>query len=116
LYEDMGRREDARAEFKKEADLCKKRLSANPQDQASLIFLAVAHSGLEEYTEALAAIRKVLALDPRNGEAIYTRGLIFEKMGRFSEALRDFQTAKGFFLRHSFIEQDIARVKRGLSK
>lgn len=116
LYEDMGRREEARAEFRKEAELCRKRLLVNPQDQASLLFLAAAHNGLQEYAEALSAVKIVLALNPRSGEAIYARGLIFEKMGRFSEALRDFETAKGFFLRHSFIEEDIARVKRSSRK
>lgn len=111
IYEKWGQYEDAKIEFKNEADIDKAKLEKNQNDEVSWTNLAIAYKGLGDYQLAKTTIEKVLQRDPMNGEALYTRALIYEKMGMKNAALEDLKKAKEFFVGNDFIDKDIRRLK-----
>lgn len=114
LDEKLGQPEDAKKEFGIEAGLDQMKLEKNQNDDVSRTNLAIAYRGQEDYARAKAAVDQVLQRDPTNAEALYTRALIYEKMGLKNEALEDLERAKGYFLSNDFIDKDIRRIKSAL--
>ncbi|KAF3326813.1 serine/threonine-protein phosphatase 5 [Carex littledalei] len=52
---------------------------------------AFAHTKLEEYGSAIIDATKAIELDPRYSKGYYRRGAAYLAMGKFKEALKDFQ-------------------------
>ncbi|HKS80539.1 MAG TPA: tetratricopeptide repeat protein [Candidatus Acidoferrales bacterium] len=66
-------------------------LALNPADTNSRVRLAIAFKAKAEFPEALAQIQKVLARDPQNALAFYTRAQIESDQNQDEDALRDAQ-------------------------
>ncbi|CAN6331046.1 unnamed protein product [Urochloa humidicola] len=55
---------------------------------------AFAHTKLEEYGSAVQDATKAIEIDPRYSKGYYRRGAAYLAMGKFKEALKDFQQVK----------------------
>ncbi|RCV15638.1 hypothetical protein SEVIR_3G074800v4 [Setaria viridis] len=55
---------------------------------------AFAHTKLEEYGSAVQDATKAIEVDPRYSKGYYRRGAAYLAMGKFKEALKDFQQVK----------------------
>ncbi|KAL5232131.1 hypothetical protein ABZP36_030907 [Zizania latifolia] len=55
---------------------------------------AFAHTKLEEYGSAVQDASKAIEIDPRYSKGYYRRGAAYLAMGKFKEALKDFQQVK----------------------
>ncbi|XP_058219364.1 serine/threonine-protein phosphatase 5 isoform X2 [Rhododendron vialii] len=55
---------------------------------------AFAHTKLEEYGSALLDASEAIKIDPKYSKGYYRRGAAYLAMGKFKEALRDFQQVK----------------------
>nr|XP_010915451.1 serine/threonine-protein phosphatase 5 [Elaeis guineensis] len=55
---------------------------------------AFAHTKLEEYGSAIQDATKAVELDPKYSKGYYRRGAAYLAMGKFKEALKDFQQVK----------------------
>jgi len=89
-YQMLGRIEKAMTELEKAAQL-------NDRDPAVQLGLAYSYRGLERIEDAEAAARKAIALcedilqsDPRNVEARYDKGLAYETLKEYDEALDNY--------------------------
>ncbi|EMS49337.1 Serine/threonine-protein phosphatase 5 [Triticum urartu] len=68
---------------------------------------AFAHTKLEEYGSAVQDATKAIEIDPKYSKGYYRRGAAYLAMGKFKEALKDFQQVPVFefpyFLAHHFL-------------
>ncbi|XP_021898369.1 serine/threonine-protein phosphatase 5-like isoform X2 [Carica papaya] len=55
---------------------------------------AFAHTKLEEYGSAIQDASKAIEIDPKYSKGYYRRGAAYLAMGKFKEALKDFQQVK----------------------
>ncbi|XP_024993722.1 serine/threonine-protein phosphatase 5-like isoform X2 [Cynara cardunculus var. scolymus] len=55
---------------------------------------ALAHTKLEEYGSAIQDASKAVEIDPKYSKGYYRRGAAYLAMGKFKEALKDFQQVK----------------------
>ncbi|VAH74349.1 unnamed protein product [Triticum turgidum subsp. durum] len=56
---------------------------------------AFAHTKLEEYGSAVQDATKAIEIDPKYSKGYYRRGAAYLAMGKFKEALKDFQQVSG---------------------
>ncbi len=64
---------------------------ADPEDVASLVHICEIQRRQAKFEDALATIRKARKKDPENLEAGYNEGLLLDHLGRFDEAVEDYE-------------------------
>ncbi|XP_022149750.1 serine/threonine-protein phosphatase 5-like [Momordica charantia] len=75
-------------------DLYTQSIELNNQNAVYWANRAFAHIKLEEYGSALEDASKAIEVDPRYSKGYYRRGASYLAMGKFKEALKDFQQLK----------------------
>ncbi|KAL9241271.1 hypothetical protein vseg_015401 [Gypsophila vaccaria] len=105
---DSGSSNSSRAEeFKRQAneafkahkynqaiDLYSQAIDLNNQNAVYFANRAFAHTKLEEYGSAIQDATKAIEVDPKYSKGYYRRGAAYLAMGKFKEALKDFQQVK----------------------
>jgi tetratricopeptide (TPR) repeat protein/TolB-like protein len=92
-YLRVGRKEDAREQFKITSDLLKEHLTVNPAHAELLGLLAVCQSKLLQKTEALASIDRATKLEPRNTTLMYYEAVVYSLTGDTDKALQSLERA-----------------------
>ncbi|KAJ9172863.1 hypothetical protein P3X46_016060 [Hevea brasiliensis] len=80
--------------FGQAIDLYTQAIELNGQNAFYWANRAFAHTKLEEYGCAIQDASKAIEIDPKYSKGYYRRGAAFLAMGKFKEALRDFQQVK----------------------
>ncbi|KAF2302191.1 hypothetical protein GH714_033694 [Hevea brasiliensis] len=80
--------------FGQAIDLYTQAIELNGQNAVYWANRAFAHTKLEEYGSAIQDASKAIEIDPKYSKGYYRRGAAFLAMGKFKEALRDFQQVK----------------------
>ncbi|XP_021603934.1 serine/threonine-protein phosphatase 5 isoform X1 [Manihot esculenta] len=75
-------------------DLYTQAIELNSQNAVYWANRAFAHTKLEEYGSAIQDASKAIEIDPKYSKGYYRRGAAFLAMGKFKEALKDFQQVK----------------------
>ncbi|KAH7861299.1 hypothetical protein Vadar_024351 [Vaccinium darrowii] len=69
-------------------------IELNSQNPVYWANRAFAHTKLEEYGSAIQDASKAIEIDPKYSKGYYRRGAAYLAMGKFKEALKDFQQVK----------------------
>lgn len=96
IYENMGKKNLAAAEFKQELDIVKNQARQMPLDGFKRERLAIAYNGLGDSQKAEDIINAVIRDNPNQRSAYYARAQIYRKLGKFKEAEQDLKRAKQF--------------------
>ncbi|KAK9153164.1 hypothetical protein Sjap_000644 [Stephania japonica] len=75
-------------------DLYSQAIELNSQSAVYWANRAFAHTKLEEYGSAIQDATKAIEIDPKYSKGYYRRGAAYLAMGKFKEALKDFQQVK----------------------
>ncbi|KNA09872.1 hypothetical protein SOVF_149590 isoform B [Spinacia oleracea] len=75
-------------------DLYSQAIELNDQNAVYWANRAFAHTKLEEYGSAIHDATKAVETDPKYSKGYYRRGAAYLAMGKFKEALKDFQQVK----------------------
>ncbi|KAK9665923.1 hypothetical protein RND81_14G146200 [Saponaria officinalis] len=75
-------------------DLYTQAIDLNNQNAVYFANRAFAHTKLEEYGSAIQDAIKAIEVDPKYSKGYYRRGAAYLAMGKFKEALKDFQQVK----------------------
>ncbi|KAL7589233.1 serine/threonine-protein phosphatase 5 isoform X1 [Lactuca sativa] len=75
-------------------DLYTQAIELNSENAVYLANRALAHTKLEEYGSAIHDASKAVEIDPKYSKGYYRRGAAYLAMGKFKEALKDFQQVK----------------------
>lgn len=75
-------------------DLYSQSIELNSRNAVYWANRAFAHTKLEEYGSAIQDATKAVEVDPRYSKGYYRRGAAYLAMGKFKEALKDFQQVK----------------------
>lgn len=75
-------------------DLYSQAIEVNDQNAVYWANRAFAHTKLEEYGSAIHDATKAIEIDPKYSKGYYRRGAAYLAMGKFKEALKDFQQVK----------------------
>ncbi|THU49163.1 hypothetical protein C4D60_Mb06t06660 [Musa balbisiana] len=79
--------------FSQAIDLYSQAIELNGSNAVYWANRAFAHTKLEEYGSAVQDATKAIEIDPRYSKGYYRRGAAYLAMGKFKEALKDFQQA-----------------------
>jgi len=112
IYENMGKKNLAAAEFKKELNIVKNQARQTPLDGFKRERLAIAYNGLGDSQKAEDIIDAVIRDNPNQRSAYYARAQIYRKLGKFKEAEHDLQRAKQFVSKGQFKEASIKKIKQ----
>ncbi|XP_042480490.1 serine/threonine-protein phosphatase 5-like isoform X2 [Macadamia integrifolia] len=80
--------------YSQSIDLYTKAIEINGQNAVYWANRAFAHTKLEEYGSAVLDATKAIEIDPKYSKGYYRRGAAYLAMGKFKEALKDFQQVK----------------------
>ncbi|KAJ1282118.1 hypothetical protein BS78_03G025700 [Paspalum vaginatum] len=80
--------------FSQAIDLYTQAIELNSSNAVYWANRAFAHTKLEEYGSAVQDATKAIEIDPRYTKGYYRRGAAYLAMGKFKEALKDFQQVK----------------------
>lgn len=80
--------------FAQSIDLYSKAIDLNSQNAVYWANRAFAHTKLEEYGSAVQDATKAIEIDPTYSKGYYRRGAAYLAMGKFKDALKDFQQVK----------------------
>ncbi|XP_076906169.1 serine/threonine-protein phosphatase 5-like isoform X1 [Bidens hawaiensis] len=80
--------------FSQAIDLYTKAIELNGGCAVYLANRAFAHAKLEEYGSVIQDASKAIEIDPKYSKGYYRRGAAYLSMGKFKEALKDFQQVK----------------------
>uniref|UniRef100_A0A1D1XD21 Serine/threonine-protein phosphatase 5 n=1 Tax=Anthurium amnicola TaxID=1678845 RepID=A0A1D1XD21_9ARAE len=80
--------------FSQAIELYGEAIELNGQNAVYWANRAFAHTKLEEYGSALQDATKAIEVDPKYSKGYYRRGAAYLAMGKFKEALKDFQQLK----------------------
>jgi tetratricopeptide (TPR) repeat protein len=81
------------AQYSEAASLCQSALSVENGNKDALYILGVAHRLQKNFPEAIAAIERLIEIDPANGRAYQERGHCLRDMGRTNDAFFSYQSA-----------------------
>jgi Flp pilus assembly protein TadD len=79
LLADAGHAVEAEPEYRRV-------LEARPNDVAALLGLGLLLARTERFDPAVAALTRVLEIDPGQDEARFERAVVYERLGRVAEA------------------------------
>ncbi|KAK9076316.1 hypothetical protein SSX86_004650 [Deinandra increscens subsp. villosa] len=80
--------------FSQAIDLYTKAIELNGENAVYWANRAFSHAKLEEYGSAIQDASKAVEIDPKYSKGYYRRGAAYLAMGKFKEALKDFQQVK----------------------
>ncbi|KAA8525026.1 hypothetical protein F0562_011336 [Nyssa sinensis] len=80
--------------YSQSIDLYTQAIELNSQNAVYWANRAFAHTKLEEYGSAIQDASKTIEIDPKYSKGYYRRGAAYLAMGKFKEALKDFQQVK----------------------
>ncbi|ONK66914.1 uncharacterized protein A4U43_C06F13420 [Asparagus officinalis] len=80
--------------FSQAIDLYTQAIELNSLNAVYWANRAFSHTKLEEYGSAIQDASKAIEIDPRYSKGYYRRGAAYLAMGKFKEALKDFQQVK----------------------
>ncbi|TVU22765.1 hypothetical protein EJB05_32483 [Eragrostis curvula] len=80
--------------FAQAIDLYSQAIELNSSNAVYWANRAFAHTKLEEYGSAVQDATKAIEVDPKYSKGYYRRGAAYLAMGKFKEALKDFQQVK----------------------
>ncbi|KAI0522549.1 hypothetical protein KFK09_004929 [Dendrobium nobile] len=80
--------------FSQAIDLYSQAINLNGHNAVYWANRAFAHTKLEEYGSAVQDATKAIEIDPKYSKGYYRRGAAYLAMGKFKEALKDFQQVK----------------------
>lgn len=80
--------------FSRAIELYSEAIELNSQNAVYWANRAFAHTKLEEYGSAIQDATKAVEIDPKYTKGYYRRGAAYLAMGKFKEALKDFQQVK----------------------
>ncbi|PWA63702.1 serine/threonine-protein phosphatase 5 [Artemisia annua] len=80
--------------FNQAIDLYTKAIELNSENAVYWANRAFSHTKLEEYGSAIQDASKAVEIDPKYSKGYYRRGAAYLAMGKFKEALKDFQQVK----------------------
>lgn len=80
--------------FNRAIELYSEAIELNSQNAVYWANRAFAHTKLEEYGSAIQDATKAVEIDPKYTKGYYRRGAAYLAMGKFKEALKDFQQVK----------------------
>ncbi|KAK9052579.1 hypothetical protein SSX86_029208 [Deinandra increscens subsp. villosa] len=80
--------------FSQAIDLYTKAIEINGENAVYWANRAFSHAKLEEYGSAIQDASKAVEIDPKYSKGYYRRGAAYLAMGKFKEALKDFQQVK----------------------
>ncbi|XP_047335066.1 serine/threonine-protein phosphatase 5-like [Impatiens glandulifera] len=80
--------------FSQAIDLYTQAIELNGDNAVYWANRAFAHTKLEEYGSAIHDASKAIEIDPRYSKGYYRRGAAYLSMGKFKDALKDFQQVK----------------------
>ncbi|XP_022023302.1 serine/threonine-protein phosphatase 5 isoform X1 [Helianthus annuus] len=80
--------------FSQAIDLYTKAIELNGENAVYWANRAFSHTKLEEYGSAIQDASKAVEIDPKYSKGYYRRGAAYLAMGKFKEALKDFQQVK----------------------
>ncbi|MBE7637341.1 tetratricopeptide repeat protein [Sneathiella sp. P13V-1] len=93
-YRNIGIAYRGLKEYEKSIDYFNKSMSFKPYDkQNDYINRGNSWSDLKQYQKALNDYSMALEIAPRNGQAMYNRALVYERMGRLDDALSEYKLA-----------------------
>lgn len=113
VYELIGKREEAEAEYQNEIRVIRAKFHNQPEDISTLTALSVAYNGLRQYHQAKEIIDKVIKENPDYGKALYTRAVIYANLGEPQKAMEDLEKAKEFFPFGGFLDNYIIELRKG---
>ncbi len=84
-------------------------VASNPRDADAWFHLADLYDGAGMYPEEIDALKKVIALKPKEiGYAYEQLGTAYNRMGKYREAVRSFLKAKGYSPKNPVIYNNLA--------
>lgn len=94
-------------------DLYSQAIEVNDQNAVYWANRAFAHTKLEEYGSAIHDATKAIEIDPKYSKGYYRRGAAYLAMGKFKEALKDFQQVKRLCPNDPDAAKKIERMRKG---
>ncbi|MDH3303938.1 MAG: tetratricopeptide repeat protein [Gammaproteobacteria bacterium] len=88
-----GRRDDARREFEKAEALAARALQVNPNNPLVMMDLAWVKTALDKHDEGQSLIKKAIELSPEDPYVHYINGLMFNRRGNSTDALKALRAA-----------------------
>ncbi|HEX8745615.1 MAG TPA: tetratricopeptide repeat protein [Pyrinomonadaceae bacterium] len=103
-YMATGKRDEAEESFKKSVDVYEKYLRTNQKDAQSYYILGQALVRLgnyqedrakapKVYLEAVAALKKAVAIEPENADMYYELGVAYNRLFQYQDAVKAFEKA-----------------------
>jgi tetratricopeptide (TPR) repeat protein len=89
----LGRAREARAAYRRAADLCRRELSVNPSRAPTLALLALVESKLDMQKEADEHIRRAVQLAGDDQDVRYSEAIIHTRAGRLDQGLASLSLA-----------------------
>ena len=80
----------------------------NPDDVDAWYHLADLYDRSELYAEEIAALKKVVALDPGKGYAYIKLGTAYNRSGQYEDAIVNFEKAKQYFPKNPVLYNNLA--------
>jgi len=97
--------------FKKTIDQAKKLLKLNPDDGVGNSILgAVYYLEGKDLNKAIAAFKKAIEVDPYNPDPHNTIGLVYQRLGKYDEAIKEFKQALWFKPDYSMALSNLRRT------
>ena len=86
----------------------KERTVKNPNDVDAWYHLADLYERSELYAEEIAALKKVVAIDPGKGYTYIKLGTAYNRTGQYQEAILNFEKAKHYFPKNPVLYNNLA--------
>ena len=93
VYERLGEIYSAQKDYKRASPVLESAVGYRPTSSDTLISLAIAYFGEEQYDRALEAARKALVIDPRSAGAHQMLGKAYFMLGDLGKSIGELETA-----------------------
>jgi tetratricopeptide (TPR) repeat protein len=108
FFKDMGRYDDAIAEYKKA-------ICADPKRLISYYNIGMIYNDLGKTQQAISEFNKIIQLDPNDAKGYYGLGLVYQKMGDIDRAIKAYEKAASLDPERDFIHINLgsAYISKG---
>lgn len=93
-----------------------KLLEIDPKNDVAWMQCAIARTMSNDPEHALSDINKSIELNPKEPQAYYTRGSVFEALGKVADAVRDYRQALSIDAKHEDSQKAVARLGESAEK
>jgi tetratricopeptide (TPR) repeat protein len=100
--------------YKEAFDDLDKAIEIDPKNPQGYVEKGVLYSRymMRQYEKAIENFNKALEIDPRNSRIYFYRGMAYERLGKFEQALKDFEKARESVFSHHFEKDVDEKIKK----